>query len=167
MNTYHSVCRCSFGKTSCETINLGRIVLVCPHQSSPGFSIDFHWCFTVDDVSHSTGSPQLVVTRDPVVASTLDVPRDQVSRTTVRVGVFEKCVPYCVADEQVKFWSSLIGKTNHLVLPLVAKNKREPIPRVRPVSTEKMKDKISRCPNCTHSKKWSFNSHGTSPSKES
>ena len=73
-----------------------------------------------------------------MVASPLDVPRNQVSRSTVGIGVFKKSVPYCVADEEVKFWCSLVGKTNlnndvdddddlddedHCVLPLVAKNK--------------------------------------------
>ena len=77
-----------------------------------------------------------------MVPSPLDVPRDQVSRSSVCVGVFKERVPYCVADEEVKFWCSLVGKTNlnndmdddvdddgdeddddHCVLPLVAKNK--------------------------------------------
>ena len=73
-----------------------------------------------------------------MVPSPLDVPCNQVSRSIVCVGVFKKCVPYCVADEEVKFWCGLVGKTNlnndmmddddvddddHCVLPLVAKNK--------------------------------------------
>ena len=138
LKTHHSIIRCSFGETSSEAVNLGRIVLVRPHQPPPDLGINFHRSFSVEDVGHSTGSSQLVVTRDPVVPSPLDVPRDQVSWTTVCVGVFKERVPYCVADEEVKFWCSLVGKTDlnndmdydddvddddHCVLPLVAKNK--------------------------------------------
>ena len=138
LKTHHSIIRCSFGKTSSEAVNLGRIVLVRPHQPPPDLGINFHRSFSVDNVSHSTGSSQLVVTRYPVVPSPLDVPCNQVSRSSVCVGVFKKRVPYCVADEEVKFWCSLVGQTNlnndvdddgdvddddHCVLPLVAKNK--------------------------------------------
>ena len=117
----HSISWCSFRKTGSEGINQGGVVVVGLHQLTPVLGIDFFWCCPTNDVGHSTSSPQLGIAWDPVVASSLDVPRNQVLWSSL--DICEKSVPNGVADEEIHLWRGLIGKIHHLVLPKVSFDK--------------------------------------------
>ena len=121
--THHSVLRCNLSQAPSETVNRRDIVLVRSHQPSPYCGIYLFWGLAVNDVKHSTGLPQLIVARNTMITSSLNIPRNKVPGTFLLVGVFEESVPIGVAYLQIAGWSGLVRKTHHLVLPLVSEHK--------------------------------------------
>ena len=121
--THHSILWGSLSQAPSETVNRRDIVLVSSHQPSPCCGIYLFWGFPVNDVWHTAGFPQLIVARNTVITSSLNIPRNKVPGTFLLVGVFEESVPIGVAYLQIAGWSGLVRKTHHLVLPLVSEHK--------------------------------------------
>ena len=76
IKVHHSIVWRSLGETSREAVDQGRVVVVGLHQFPPDVSIDFQRRFPTKDVGHSTSSPELVIAWNPMVTTSLDVPRD-------------------------------------------------------------------------------------------
>ena len=120
---YHAILWCSLSKAPSEAVNRRDIVLVRSHQPSPYCGSYLFWGPAVNDVKHPTGLPQLIVARNTVITSSLNVPRNKIPGTFLLVGVFEEGVPVGIAYLKIAGWSDLFCKADHLVLPLVSEHK--------------------------------------------
>ena len=109
---HHSISWRCFRKTSRKAVHLGRLVVVRLHQLPPVLSTDFSRSLPAIDLCHPTSLPQFVIARDPMVPSSLDVPRCEISRSFVLVGIREQLFPGGVVDLEVTGWGFLIRDTN-------------------------------------------------------
>ena len=118
---HHPIFSCHIlSKPRSEAVNLRRIVVVGFHQKLPVCFTDFFWFLRSNEVSHSTSCPQLVIARDTVVTSSLDVPCSKVSCSAVYVNVCEKLVPDGVTQFEIAGWGFLICRSDHLIHPMGA-----------------------------------------------
>ena len=88
VGSYHSIVRGCLCKAACEAVNLGRVVLVSAHQSSPSGAIYLFWGFITREGFHATSLAEGVVARNTMVSRSLNVPRYKISRNSISLCVF-------------------------------------------------------------------------------